>query len=107
MSQTANVSYFKPAGLFSLTDPLDAGINNEKRFKSASLRNVALRTSLFHNGSVANLQAMFTSGAPGTGTSPIVAHTVKQEDIVALTAFLQTLSDQAILTDERFSNPFK
>lgn len=96
-----------PAGPFSLPDANDAGINNQNRFKSASLRNVALRTSLFHNGSVTNLQDMFTRGAPGSGTTPIPAHTVRPQDVAALTAFLQTLNDNAVLTDERFSNPFK
>ncbi len=96
-----------PARPFSLPDANDLGINNQRRFKSASLRNVALRTSLFHNGSVINLQDMFTRGAPGSGTTPIPAHSVKPEDVAALTAFLQTLNDNAILTDERFSNPFK
>lgn len=96
-----------PAGPFSLLDPNDLGINNERRFKSSSLRNVALRTSLFHNGSVANIQDMLTRGAPGSGTTPIPAHSVRPEDVAALTAFLQTLNDNAILTDERFSNPFK
>jgi len=96
-----------PAGPFSLPDPNDAGINNQNRFKSSSLRNVALRTSLFHNGSVTNLQDMFTRGAPGSGTTPIPAHSVRPQDVAALTAFLQTLNDNAVLTDERFSNPFK
>lgn len=96
-----------PAGPFSLPDANDLGINNQRRFKSASLRNVALRTSLFHNGSVTNLQDMFTHGAPGSGTTPIPAHSVRPEDVAALTAFLQTLNDNAILSDERFSNPFK
>ncbi|MFA6150573.1 MAG: cytochrome-c peroxidase [Chitinophagaceae bacterium] len=96
-----------PAGPFSLPDPNDLGINNQSRFKSASLRNVALRTSLFHNGSITNLQDMFTRGTPGSGTTPIPAHTIRREDVAALTAFLQTLNDNAILTDERFSNPFK
>lgn len=96
-----------PERPFALPDANDAGINNQNRFKSSSLRNVALRTSLFHNGSVANLQDMFTRGTPGSGTTPIPAHSVRPQDVAALTAFLQTLNDNAILNDERFSNPFK
>lgn len=96
-----------PEAPFSLPDANDLGINNQRRFKSSSLRNVALRTSLFHNGSVANIQDMFTRGAPGSGTTPIPAHSVRPQDVAALTAFLQTLNDMAILSDEKFSNPFK
>jgi cytochrome c peroxidase len=96
-----------PEGPFSLPDPNDLGINNQRRFKSASLRNVALRSSLFHNGSVVNIQDMLSRGAPGSGTTAIPAHSVRPQDVAALSAFLQTLNDQAILTEERFSNPFK
>lgn len=96
-----------PEAPFSLPDVNDLGINNQRRFKSSSLRNVALRSSLFHNGSVANIQDMFTRGAPGSGTTPIPAHSVRPQDVAALTAFLQTLNDMAILSDEKFSNPFK
>lgn len=96
-----------PEAPFSLPDANDLGIDNQRRFKSSSLRNVALRTSLFHNGSVANIQDMLTRGAPGSGTTPIPAHSVRPQDVAALTAFLQTLNDNAILSDEKFSNPFK
>lgn len=96
-----------PERPFALPDANDAGINNQNRFKSSSLRNIALRTSLFHNGSVTNIQDMFTRGAPGSGTTPIPAHSVRPQDVAALTAFLQTLNDNAILSDERFSSPFK
>jgi cytochrome c peroxidase len=96
-----------PEAPFSLPDPNDLGINNQRRFKSPSLRNVALRSSLFHNGSVSNIQDMLSRGAPGNGNTAIPAHSVRPEDVAALSAFLQTLNDQAILTEERFSNPFK
>lgn len=92
---------------FALPDPNDAGINGQNRFKAGSLRNVGMRSSLFHNGSVLNLQTMFTAGAPGTGTAPIPAHSVAPQDVQALTAFLNTLNDNTILTEVKFSNPFK
>ncbi len=90
---------------FALLDPNDHGINNQNRFKAGSLRNISIRSSFFHNGSIANLQAMFTSGAPGN--PPIPEHGIPPQDLAALTAFLNTLTDNTILTEVKFSNPFK
>ncbi len=92
---------------FGLSDPNDVGINGQNRFKSGSLRNISVRTFLFHNGQVPNLQAMLTAGAPGTGTQPIPAHSVAPQDVQNLLAFLNTLTDNTIATDEKFANPFK
>ncbi len=92
---------------FGLADANDAGINNQNRFKSGSLRNVANSKSLFHNGSVVSLQAMLTAGAPGSGLPPIPAHSVAPPDVQNLLAFLNTLTDNTILTEEKFASPFK
>lgn len=93
----------EPAAPFALPDANDAGINNENRFKAGSLRNVALRTGLFHNGVVPNIQAMLS----GPGGRPIPAHTVAPADVAKLLAFLNTLTDQTISTEARFTDPFK
>lgn len=92
----------EPAAPFALRDVNDRGIANEDRFKSGSLRNIAVRSKLFHNGSIANLQAML-----GGATPPIPNHTVLPQDAPKLLAFLQTLTDQTLQTDPKFSNPFK
>lgn len=92
---------------FALLDPLDLGINNQNRFKSGSLRNISMRTSLFHNGKIANVQAMLTSGAPGSAVANIPAHSVAAQDVQNLLAFLTTLTDQTIATEVKFSNPFQ
>lgn len=68
-----------PQGPFALLDPNDAGINNERRFKSPSLRNISLRKSLFHNGSVTNIDQMLNR-PPGSGLNPIPAHTVAPQN---------------------------
>ena len=91
---------------FGLLDPLDAGINNQNRFKSGSLRNIGTRTALFHNGRIANVQAMLNAGAPGSGTQPIPAHSVAPQDVQNLLAFMNTLTDNTIATEVKFSNPF-
>ena len=90
-----------PAGPFALQDPNDLGINNENRFKAGSLRNAGMRTSLFHNGSIANVQNML-AGVP----HPIPSHTVAPPDVQKLLAFMNTLTDNTIATEEKFSNPF-
>ena len=88
-----------PAGPFALLDPTDAGINNQNRFKSGSLRNIANTAPYFHNGTVTSLTAMLTGGIP--------AHSVAPPDVVKVLAFLQTLTDNSVTTDVKFSDPFK
>ncbi len=93
---------------FSITDVGDTtGINGVNKFKSGSLRNIGNRVNLFHTGTVSNVNAMLTAGAPGSGTTPIKAHSVAAGDVQKLLAFLNTLTDNSILTEEKFSNPFK
>ncbi|MGG9972150.1 cytochrome-c peroxidase [Ferruginibacter sp. SUN002] len=93
---------------FSITDAGDTtGINGVNKFKSGSLRNIGNRVNLFHTGTVSNLTAMLTAGAPGTGTTLIKAHSVAPGDVEKLLAFLNTLTDNTIITEEKFSNPFK
>jgi cytochrome c peroxidase len=96
-----------PGQGFGLADLNDTGINGTNRFKSSSLRNIMNRTSLFHNGSVANVQAMLSAGAPGTGTRPIPQHSIAPQDIQDMISFFNTLTDATIYSDPKFSNPFK
>ncbi|MDB5196938.1 MAG: Di-heme cytochrome peroxidase [Flaviaesturariibacter sp.] len=88
-----------PAGPFALQDPADHGINNQNRFKSGSLRNIAAAVSLFHNGSVPNVTAMLASNIPTHGVPP--------PNRAPLLAFLQTLTDASVTTDVKFSDPFR
>lgn len=89
----------EPAGPFALNDPADAGINGQRRFKSGTLRNIAVSAPYFHNGSVASLQNMLAGNIP--------AHSVAPQDRQKLLAFMQTLTDVTTTTDVKFSNPFK
>lgn len=95
------------APAFGLADATDLGISNLGRFKSGTLRNITNRTALFHNGSVASVQAMLSAGAPGTGTQPIPAHSANPQNAASLLAFMNTLTDNTVLTDPKFANPFK
>jgi len=87
-----------PAAPFALQDPNDRGINNQNRFKSSTLRNIAQTTPLFHNGSVPTLEAMLNSNIP--------AHGVRPEDRGRILAFMRTLTDNTVATDVRFTDPF-
>jgi cytochrome c peroxidase len=88
-----------PAAPFALLDPNDAGINNQNRFKSSTLRNIAQTTPLFHNGAVSSLQAMLAGNIPAHGVAP--------QDRNRILAFLLTLSDNTVTTEPKFADPFK
>jgi cytochrome c peroxidase len=90
------------------------------RFKSPSLRNVALTGPYMHDGRFATLDQVvrhYSTGVqphpnldprlrvPGTGAPRRLDLT--DAEIAALIAFLATLTDEALLADERFSDPFR
>lgn len=88
------------------------------RFKSPSLRNVAVRGPYMHDGRFATLAEVvefYNSGVQpnpnldpalrnGDGTPRRLDLTSQQKD--ALVAFLGTLTDQELLSHPRFSDPF-
>jgi cytochrome c peroxidase len=88
-----------PARPFGLPDNVDLGINNERRFKVSSLRNIANTAPYFHNGSVATLNQLLGTNVP--------AHSVAPPDVVPIMAFLNTLTDNTVTTEPKFSDPFK
>ncbi len=106
-------------GLFDMTgERRDMG-----RFKAPSLRNVAVTAPYMHDGSVATLDAaiahyerggrLIEDGLfAGDGRlSPyksefVVGFELSDAERADLLAFLESLTDPVVLTDERFSNPF-
>lgn len=106
-------------GLFDMTgERRDMG-----RFKAPSLRNIAVTGPYMHDGSVATLKdviANYERGGrlledgeyAGDGRlSPFKSEFVTGFDLTAeertdLLAFLEALTDQSVLTDPRYSNPF-
>ncbi len=96
----------QPVAPFAFPDLTDAGINNQNRFKSGSLRNIALTAPYFHNGKVPSLDAMLNGGPVGAPTH-VPAHSVAPQDAPKLLAFLQTLTDNSVTTDVKFLDPFK
>ena len=106
-------------GLFDMTgDRRDMG-----RFKAPSLRNVAVTAPYMHDGSVATLAeviAHYERGGRLIDDGPLAGDgrlspfksefvsgfALSAEERADLIAFLQSLTDPTVLTDERFANPF-
>src|SRR5690606_30990899 len=96
----------EPAAPFAY--PLEkTGIMAEARFKSGSLRNIAARKSLFHKGTVPDVSAMLHSGAAGSPVPEVPLHSLPAGDIPAMLAFLKTLTDDSIMVDPKFADPFE
>ncbi|WP_224244573.1 methanobactin export MATE transporter MbnM [Hyalangium gracile] len=101
-------------GLFEFTNkPEDTG-----RYRSPTLRNIAVTAPYMHDGSIATLSEVldhYAAGgraqAQGSGASPYQSELLRgftltpqeKEDVLA---FLESLTDTEFLTDPRFSDPF-
>lgn len=106
-------------GLYQRTgSPADVG-----RFKAPTLRNIAITAPYMHDGSIATLDeaiAHYEAGGRAIHDGPLrgVGHDNpgKDEGVrgfrltdgqrADLRAFLESLTDKALLTDARFSNPW-
>lgn len=95
-------------------NPAQAGL-----FKSPSLRNIALRAPYMHDGRFATLEEVIDHYSTGVQNNPNLSAPLRQPngtikrmnftpaETAALLAFLNTLTDQALTNDEKFSDPFK
>ncbi|HWU88095.1 MAG TPA: cytochrome c peroxidase [Kofleriaceae bacterium] len=114
-------------GLDATTDVPDRGVGDITgrpqdlgRFKSPSLRNVALTGPYMHDGRLATLADVvehYRTGVqphpnldprlrvPGTGAPRLV--TLTSAEAAALVAFLETLTDDALVADPWFADPFR
>jgi cytochrome c peroxidase len=106
-------------GIFEFTkNPSDVG-----KFKTPSLRNVAVTAPYMHDGSIQTLQGVIDHYAVGgraihsgrfagvghdnPNKDPLIAGFVlSAQDRVDLIAFLESLTDEAVLHDPRFSSPW-
>jgi len=106
-------------GLYDVTeDPADMGM-----FKPPTLRNIALTAPYMHDGSLATLDeviAMYEAGGrviedgPNAGdgrASPLKSQFVRgfvlsEQERADLMAFLASLTDEAFISDPRFSDPW-
>jgi len=106
-------------GLYEIThEPRDMG-----RFKAPSLRNIAVTAPYMHDGSVPTLDAAidhYAAGGRSIDSGPnsgvgsesplkdafVTGFIVSQQERGDLLAFLESLTDELFLTDQRFADPF-
>ena len=98
--------------------PADPG--SQRGFRAASLRNIAVTAPYMHDGRFATLREVidhYDHGVQKTTHSVFASplfdsageprrFNLSEEDKDALEAFLNTLTDDAFLTDPRFADPF-
>lgn len=97
--------------------PTDSGAG-QGRFKPASLRNIAVRPPYMHDGRFATLREVVAFYDHGVQAPPDVDPrlltangtprrlNLTPDEVDALVAFLETLTDSDFLRAERFANPF-
>lgn len=95
----------------------DIGAGNG-RFKTTSLRNIAVRGRFMHDGRFTSLEEVIEFYSTGVQANSNLDNRLKdpqgnplrlnfgQAEIEAMVAFLNTLTDTAFLTDSKFSDPF-
>lgn len=106
-------------GLYELTqDPSDKGL-----FRPPSLRNVALTAPYMHDGSLPTLRDVvlhyarggtLTTSGPNAGDgrlNPLKSGLVRgfqvsEQEMTAILAFLNSLTDPSVASEPRFANPF-
>jgi len=94
-------------GLFDITDdPADKG-----KFKPPSLRNIAITAPYMHDGSIATLEEVVDHYASGGADNPnksslVNGFVISDREKQDLIAFLRTLTDDDLLTNPAFSDPF-
>jgi cytochrome c peroxidase len=83
-------------------------------FKVPTLRNIALTGPYMHDGRFETLEEVVNHYTDGIQEHPQLDWSLDNQDInldseekEALIAFLNTLTDYSLLTDDRFSNPFR
>jgi cytochrome c peroxidase len=96
---------------------LDAGETTV--FKSPSLKNVAKSATFMHDGRFSTLEEVVEHYASGVKDGPALdknlrgpdglprLRSITPEDKAALVAFLKTLSDPVLASDQRFHDPFR
>ena len=103
------------AGIFEST-----GVNGHRgKFKVPSLRNIAVRAPFMHDGRFNSLEEVIDHYSIGIQAHPTlqpflrddfgqpIKYNFTQEEKESIVAFLNTLTDQEFLSDEKFSDPFK
>jgi cytochrome c peroxidase len=96
-------------GIYEFTKaPADRG-----KFKAPTLRNIALTAPYMHDGSIPTLEGVLDHYAAGgrshdnPNKDPLIGgFTLTQQDRDDLIAFLKSLTDDEVIRDPRFANPW-
>jgi cytochrome c peroxidase len=88
------------------------------KFKAPTLRNVAVTAPYMHDGGIATLEGVLDHYAAGgrahnnlnpdhPNKDPLIGgFELSEQDKTNLIAFLETLTDDAVLHDARYGNPW-
>lgn len=106
----------------SLTDDRGVGGNTYRpidmyRFKSPSLKNISIRAPYMHDGRFLTLDDVIEHYSSGIADhnyvdshfktpSGVFQFNLSLQEKIELISFLKTLTDEKLLTDPKFSNPF-
>lgn len=104
---------YEDQGIGEITGSIDNGV-----FKVPTLRNIALTAPYMHDGRFATLEEVVDHYSNGVQNHPNLSSELKQggqakafnftqEEKDALIAFLNTFTDEVMLTDVKYSDPFK
>ena len=96
-------------GIYEFTkDPADMG-----KFKTPTLRNIAVTAPYMHDGSIPTLEGVLDHYAAGgrshdnPNKDPLIGgFTISAQDREDLIEFLKSLTDEEVLHDPRFANPW-
>jgi len=112
------VPEFHNTGLAGLFTPPNTGVaefthlrGDIGRFKAPTLRNIAVTPPYMHDGRIATLDEVLDHYASGgdpheNKSSLITGFQLSSQDRRDLLAFLKSLTDEPLLHDRRFSNPW-
>lgn len=120
-----HISCFRCHGGFNFTDstvsdrdptrPVELhnnGLPTPGLYKAPTLRNIAVTAPYMHDGSIGSLEAVIDHYASGGHDNPdkdplIGGFTISASDRADFVEFLKSLTDEQLLHDPRFSNPWK
>lgn len=106
LDEVTSLDDFEDLGLGGVT-----GMKNKNGlFRTPSLRNIALTAPYMHDGRFATLEEVMdhyiSGGHPSPNKDPLMDSIfLDNKEKAAVIAFLKTLTDESLLTDDRYSNP--
>jgi cytochrome c peroxidase len=110
-----HLSCFRCHGGFNFSDGefhnTGLSVADSRKFKTPTLRNIAITAPYMHDGGIGTLEGVLDHYAQGGSKNPnkdplIHGFSLTERDRADLIEFLKTLTDDAVLHDPRFGNPW-